>query len=99
MDSNDGVDQIHTELISSHNPELIDILAHASTTRIERIVSHGQSSPDDFWYDQCEDEWVILLTGAAVIAFEKENSETLEPIAKLWVDERQSHFESIFEVE
>lgn len=38
--------------------------------RIERIVSHGHSSPPDFWYEQAENEWVILLSGAAAIAFE-----------------------------
>lgn len=35
------------------------------TVRIERIVSLGQCSPPDFWYDQTEDEWVVLLTGQA----------------------------------
>ena len=33
--------------------------------RSERIVSHGQASPKDFWYDQAEHEWVVLLRGAA----------------------------------
>lgn len=33
--------------------------------RIERIVSFGQSSPADFWYDQNWDEWVLLLSGEA----------------------------------
>jgi len=33
--------------------------------RIERIVSTGQSSPPDFWYDQSEGEWVLLLQGEA----------------------------------
>ncbi len=33
--------------------------------RIERIVSTGQCSPPDFWYDQPEGEWVLLLAGAA----------------------------------
>jgi cupin 2 domain-containing protein len=32
---------------------------------LERIVSHGQASPEGFWYDQAEDEWVLLLRGAA----------------------------------
>lgn len=40
--------------------------------RIERIVSHGHSSPPDFWYDQDKDEWVIVLEGAAEILFEGE---------------------------
>lgn len=33
--------------------------------RIERIVSTGQASPPDFWYDQPAAEWVVLLQGAA----------------------------------
>ena len=37
--------------------------------RIERIVSDGHASPEDFWYDQDEDEWVALLEGDAGIAF------------------------------
>lgn len=38
--------------------------------RIERIVSTGQASPDGFWYDQPEEEWVLLLQGEARILFE-----------------------------
>lgn len=37
--------------------------------RIERIVSTGQSSPPGFWYDQDWDEWVLLVSGAAALAF------------------------------
>ena len=39
-------------------------------TRIERIVSTGQASPAGFWYDQEEDEFVLLGTGAARLAIE-----------------------------
>ena len=38
--------------------------------RIERIVSTGQSSPPDFWYDQPDGEWVVLLQGEARLRFE-----------------------------
>ena len=41
--------------------------------RIERIVSTGQCSPPDFWYDQPEGEWVIVLQGAARLRFADEN--------------------------
>ena len=50
--------------------ELIQVLAANHNVRIERIVSHGHSSPDDFWYDQEEQEWVIVLKGAARLRFE-----------------------------
>ena len=38
--------------------------------RIERIVSHGQASPPGYWYDQDEDEWVMLLEGEATLRFD-----------------------------
>ena len=33
--------------------------------RIERIVSTGQASPPNFWYDQPDGEWVLLIQGEA----------------------------------
>ncbi len=47
------------------------LLTHQSVT-IERIVSHGHASPEDFWYDQETDEWVVLLTGSARLQFKGE---------------------------
>jgi cupin 2 domain-containing protein len=41
--------------------------------RIERIVSTGQISPPDFWYDQDKTEWVLVVNGAAEILFEGES--------------------------
>lgn len=37
--------------------------------KIERIVSHGCQSPEGFWYDQAQDEWVIVLRGQATLEF------------------------------
>ncbi|WP_368641054.1 cupin domain-containing protein [Castellaniella ginsengisoli] len=50
--------------------ETFDDLLNVPGLRIERIVSHGQASPPDFWYEQDEDEWVIVLQGAAVLQVE-----------------------------
>ena len=51
------------------HPEVFDTLAAAGPVRIERIVSHGQASPEDFWYDQAQAEWVMVVQGAARLAF------------------------------
>jgi cupin 2 domain-containing protein len=40
--------------------------------KIERIISQGQTSPPDFWYDQVWNEWVIVLKGSATLQFEDE---------------------------
>ncbi|MDP6443515.1 MAG: cupin domain-containing protein [Pirellulaceae bacterium] len=50
--------------------ELTDVLYASSVVRIERIVSTGQSSEPGFWYDQAENEWVVVLRGHAVLAFD-----------------------------
>ena len=52
--------------------EAVDVLLARPGLRLERIVSFGQASPPDFWYDQPEGEWVLLLKGAAVLRFADE---------------------------
>ena len=54
--------------------EQITALLTTPNVRIERIVSRGHTSPPDFWYDQPQSEWVIVLAGSAAIAFEGEAS-------------------------
>ena len=60
--------------IPDHLPtEWVQRLAGKKGVRIERIVSRGHASPDGFWYDQAETEWVLLVQGAAKIRFEEDN--------------------------
>ena len=44
-----------------------------NSVRIERIISEGHVSPENFWYDQDEWEWVAVLQGNAELEFENEN--------------------------
>lgn len=74
-------------------PEIRSLLEHAPTTsketverllerpgvRVERIVGTGQSSPPDFWFDQPDDEWVLLVAGEARLQIEGETVRTLIP--------------------
>jgi len=50
--------------------ELIQTLLSTPQMRIERIISQGHVSPPDFWYDQDEEEWVLLIQGAARLQFD-----------------------------
>lgn len=56
---------------TAENEQFSELLARPGL-RIERIVSTGQCSPPDFWYDQPEGEWVALLQGAARLRFADE---------------------------
>jgi cupin 2 domain-containing protein len=49
--------------------EVTERLAGGDAVRIERIVSHGEVSPEGFWYDQDEAEFVLVLSGAARLRF------------------------------
>ena len=53
--------------------ELVEVLTENQHVRIERIVSTGHASPDDFWYDQDKSEWVVVLKGEAKLLFEGED--------------------------
>lgn len=49
--------------------EVFQPLATGSGFKMERIISKGHASPPDYWYDQAQHEWVILLAGEAMLAF------------------------------
>lgn len=50
--------------------ELVSVILAAENIRIERIVSTGHCSPDGYWYDQPQAEWVLVLQGHAKLRFE-----------------------------
>jgi len=50
--------------------EVFEPLLESGPVRIERIVSHGHASPPGGWYDQDEDEWVLVVQGKGKILFE-----------------------------
>ena len=52
--------------------EIFEVLLETPGLRIERIVSTGQASPPDFWYQQEGAEWVLLLAGSARLRFADE---------------------------
>jgi cupin 2 domain-containing protein len=55
--------------------ELVDVLYERPDLRIERIVSTGQVTPDDHWYDQDDDEWVLVVKGRARLRIEGETED------------------------
>ncbi|MGD9162149.1 MAG: cupin domain-containing protein [Desulfobacteraceae bacterium] len=66
---------IFKDIPSDLPDELIEKIAGDAEKGImvERIISRGHRSPPDFWYDQDNNEFVILLRGKAAILFKKSN--------------------------
>lgn len=56
----------------------LDLLSAPSGARVERILSRGAASAPDFWYEQAWDEFVLVVSGAAVLAFEDGSERRLQ---------------------
>lgn len=63
-------ENLFSNIPSSLPAELLETILSRPNVRIDRIVSQGHSSPKDFWYDQSEHEFVVVLQGAARLRFE-----------------------------
>jgi len=66
-------------------------LASSRSVKIERIVSTGHQSPEGFWYDQENSEWVLVLSGRGVIEFEDGLLVELNPGDYLNIPGHQKH--------
>ena len=67
---NINIGNIYESIPKKLKEELINELINHNNVTIKRIVSEGHSSPESGWYDQEENEWVIILQGEAEILFE-----------------------------
>ncbi|WP_394176266.1 cupin domain-containing protein [Thalassotalea litorea] len=61
---------VFEQLPSGLDSEIFDALYDKAGVKIERIISNGQSSPRQGWYEQEHDEWVMVIQGSAVLGFE-----------------------------
>ena len=57
--------------------EIFQTLIENKHIKIERIISAGHKSPKQGWYDQKDNEWVIVLRGHAKIEFESGDEHSL----------------------
>ena len=71
--------------------EIFQDIVSTDTIRIERILSQGHSSPETGWYDQDENEWVLVLSGYGVIEFENGDAIKLKPGDYLNIKAHQKH--------
>lgn len=71
--------------------ELVTVLAESEHVRIERIVSTGHASDENFWYDQSEAEWVVVLQGEAKLMLADGPTQKLTPGDYLLIPPHQKH--------
>ena len=49
--------------------EIIETIAEGGKFRMERIISECHITPEDYWYDQDETEFVMVVKGRAELMF------------------------------
>ena len=64
------VGNIFESIPNAMKDEVIESLIESKVVKIERIISKGHASPKAGWYEQDQDEWVIILRGSATIKYE-----------------------------
>ncbi|MEQ8383885.1 MAG: cupin domain-containing protein [Coleofasciculus sp. A1-SPW-01] len=73
------------------NEEQFEALVSSDSVLIERIVSTGQTTPIGEWYDQQQDEWVILLQGEAILIYDDGSKIELKVGDYVLIDAHQKH--------
>ena len=63
---------IYTDIPKDLPDELLEKIIQNGSFKLERIISKGHSTPKGKWYDQNEEEWVVVLKGSAGISIEGE---------------------------
>ena len=70
---------IFAPLPDARDGEVFTTLLERGGVRIERIVSHGQATPEDRPFVQDADEWVVVLRGSAGLRIEGRAEMALMP--------------------
>jgi len=79
------------DLPVSLESEVFEDVLTSDHVRIERILSNGQTSPDEGWYDQSEHEWVLVLEGAGQIEYEDGSNVSLKKGDYLYIPAHKKH--------
>lgn len=88
------IDNLFEHIPESLPEELLTVLVENRGVKIERIVSDSHASPEGFWYDQEQNEWVLLVSGSAVLAIENDSGierVNLRPGDHLLIPAHQRH--------
>jgi len=87
----DEVKNIFDELPQTLGEEFFETLVAEKNFKLERIVSQGHNSPQDFWYDQEQNEFVLVVSGKAVLKFDDGKSINLKTGDYLIIPSHRKH--------
>lgn len=75
----------------SSNQEIFETITQNNNIKIERIISYGQTTAKDYWYNQEDDEFVVIIKGNAKITYEDGEIFDLKKGDSLYIKAHQKH--------
>lgn len=91
MPNNNPATNIFESIPEDLAQECFTTLAQAQSVKIERIVSKGHASRSGDWYDQADNEWLIVIKGQAILSFASESDIYLDVGDYLNIPARKKH--------
>ncbi len=67
------MNNIFSDIPDNLPDEVFQTIVETGSFRVERIISDGQLTPENEWYDEDENEWFILLKGGARLLLQGES--------------------------
>lgn len=89
MDSSFG--NIFKNLPALSGSEIVEVLHKSNGVTIERILSNSHTTPEEEWYNQDWDEWVIMEQGKGTLEYEDGSQVTLEKGDYLLIPKGRKH--------
>ena len=94
-----GIEMEKTEINNLFNnipnkipDEIVECILKNQILTIERIISKGHNTPAGQYYDQDNNEWIIILQGQARLSFEEPHEEiSMEVGDYLLIPEHKRH--------
>jgi len=86
------IKNIFQDIPQGLSEELIETLSESKDVKVERIVSQGQKTESNTWYNQDKNEFILLVQGEAKLEFEeKEENIHLKPGDYLVIPAHKKH--------
>jgi len=71
------IKNIFSDIPQELSNEHFETIFRNENIKLERIISDGHISPGEKWYDQDFDEWVLVLSGKAILSFENKTKDII----------------------
>ncbi len=82
---------IFHQIPTSLPEEQFETILENDCLRLERIVSKGHVTPENKWYDQEQDEWVIVMKGSAILLFDDGSRVKMGPGDHIFIPAHRRH--------